>query len=147
MSTRQDSAPSPPIGSRNDLIEWIAEGEKPASDWRIGTEHEKFPFYTESLEPVPYDGTRGIRALMELLIERFGWEAIREGQTTIALKRPDGEAGGTVSLEPGGQFELSGDPLTTLHEVAHETLTHLELVKVCGEALGIGMLGVGFSPL
>ena len=147
MSTRQDSEPSQPIGSRNDLIDWIAKGEKPASDWRIGTEHEKFPFYTGSLEPVPYDGPRGIRALMEALIERFGWEAIREGQTTIALKRPDGEAGGTVSLEPGGQFELSGDPLTTLHEVAHETLTHLEQVKVCGEALGIGMLGVGFSPL
>ena len=147
MSTRQDSAPSQPIGSRRDLVEWIATGEKLANDWRIGTEHEKFPFYTGSLEPVPYDGPRGIRALMDALIERFGWEAIREGQTTIALKRPDGEAGGTVSLEPGGQFELSGDPLTTVHEIADETQSHLAQVKACGEALGIGMLGIGFSPL
>ena len=147
MSTRLDSAPSPAIGSKADLIAWIAKGEKPAEKWRIGTEHEKFPFYSASLKPVPYDGPAGIRALFEALITRDRWEPILEGQTIIALKRPDGEAGGTVSLEPGGQFELSGDPLVTVHEVAAETAMHLDQVKAAGEALGIGMLGAGFSPL
>ncbi len=147
MSTRQDSAPSPTIASRNDLVAAIAKGEKRAADWRIGTEHEKFLFHTDTLGPVPYDGPRGVRALMQGLMTRFGWEAIREGDTIIALKRPSGEAGGTVSLEPGGQFELSGDPLTTLHEVAHETREHLDQVKDVGEALGIGALGMGFAPV
>jgi glutamate--cysteine ligase len=132
MSTRQDSAPSPAIGSRDDLINWIAKGEKPSAHWRIGTEHEKFLFHTGTRAPVPYDGPRGVKALMEGLCTRYGWEPIKEGETTIALKRPNGEPGGTVSLEPGGQFELSGDPLSTLHEVAHD--------------LGISALGLGFAP-
>ena len=147
MSTRQESAPSPAIQSRDDLIGWIAKGEKPVEAWRIGTEHEKFLFYKDNLAPVSYDGPRGVCALMEGLMRRFGWEAIREGQTIIALKRPDGEAGGTVSLEPGGQFELSGDPLSTLHEVARETSDHLDQVKAVGADLGIGALGMGFAPL
>lgn len=146
MSTRQDNAPSTPIGSRDELVGWIAEGEKPSAAWRIGTEHEKFLFHTETLGPVPYDGPRGVLALMQGLMADYGWEAICEGETIIALKRPDGEAGGTVSLEPGGQFELSGDPLATLHEVAAETQAHLDQVKAVGARLGIGALGMGFAP-
>jgi glutamate--cysteine ligase len=146
MSTRQDSAPAPIVRSRDDLVAWIAAGSKPAARWRIGTEHEKFLFHTDTLSPVPYDGPRGVRALMEGLIAGFGWEPIREGGNIIALKRPDGEAGGTVSLEPGGQFELSGDPLESVHEVGAETHEHLEQVRAVGEPLGIGLLGVGFSP-
>ena len=99
---------------------------KPAHAWRIGTEHEKFLFYTDTLRPVPYAGPRGVRALMEGLIARFGWEPILEGDNIIALKRPEGEAGGTVSLEPGGQFELSGAPLKTVHEIGAETHEHLD---------------------
>ncbi len=146
MSTRQDSAPSPIIGSRDELVAWIAAGCKPAADWRIGTEHEKFLFYADTLRPVPYGGPRGVRALMEGLIARFGWLPIMEGENIIALKRPEGEAGGTVSLEPGGQFELSGEPLKTVHEVGEETQQHLDQVLAAGSALGIGFLGVGFSP-
>ncbi len=146
MSTRQDSAPSPVIGSRDDLIAWIAKGEKPADRWRIGTEHEKFLFHTDTLSPVPYAGPRGVNALFDGLIARYGWEPIKEGETTIALKRPHGEPGGTVSLEPGGQFELSGDPLATVHDVADETQVHLEQVKVVGGELGIAALGLGFAP-
>ena len=146
MSTRQASAPSAPIRSRDELMAWIAKGEKPAERWRIGTEHEKFLFHTDTLGPVPYNGPRGVRALMEGLIARFGWEPILEGTTIIALKRPEGQPGGTVSLEPGGQFELSGDPLETLHQVGQETQSHLEQVKTVGEALGIGALGMGFAP-
>ncbi len=146
MSTRQDGAPSAPITSHNDLVEWFAVGCKPKADWRIGTEHEKIPFHTDSLGPVPYDGPRGIRAIMQELIGRYGWQAIMEGDNIIALKRPDGEPAATVSLEPGGQFELSGAPLATLHEVGAETRQHLDEVAAIGDDLGIGFLGVGFSP-
>jgi glutamate--cysteine ligase len=146
MSTREDSAPSAPVGTREELVGWIADGCKPAERWRIGTEHEKFLFYTESLRPVPYAGPNGVRALMEGLIREFGWQPIMEGDNIIALKRPNGEPGGTVSLEPGGQFELSGDPLVTMHEVADETEQHLDQCRAVGGPLGIGFLGVGFSP-
>ena len=149
MSTRLEAAPARQVGSRADLAAWIAAGEKPKPDWRIGTEHEKFVFHTDSLGPVPYDGPRGIRALMDALVERYGWQPVQEGGQTIALRRPAGEGPGilgTVSLEPGGQFELSGAPLDTLHETAAETQKHLDEVLCVGERLGIGFLGVGFSP-
>lgn len=146
MSTREEGAASPVVESRDDLVRWIAAGEKPAADWRIGTEHEKFVFRTCSLEPVAFDGPRGIEALMRALMERHQWVAIREGDNIIALKRPDGEKGGTISLEPGGQFELSGAPLETLHETASETQQHLREILNVGEDLQIGFLGLGFSP-
>ena len=150
MSTRQEGAQQgagrPLVTSRADLVGWIAAGEKQKDAWRIGTEHEKFVFYTETLDPVPYAGPRGIRSLMEHLMMRYDWEPIMEGENIIALKRPDGEAGGTISLEPGGQFELSGAPVATLHETADETQSHLNEVLDVGEDLGIGFLGVGFSP-
>ena len=146
MSTREEGALSPMVETRDDLVQWIAAGEKPIAHWRIGTEHEKFVFQTGSLLPVPYAGPRGIRALMEQLIERYGWLAIEEGPNIIALKRPEGEQGGNISLEPGGQFELSGAPLETLHETAAETQKHLREVLDVGEDLAIGFLGVGFSP-
>ena len=146
MSTRQDTAPSQPVGSRDDLVAWIAAGCKPPQDWRIGTEHEKLLFHADTLKPVPYEGERGVRALMQSLIDRFGWQPIKEGDTIIALRRPEGERGGTVSLEPGGQFELSGEPLATVHEVAAETQAHLDQCLQVGAPLGIGFLGVGFAP-
>jgi glutamate--cysteine ligase len=146
MSTRQDSSLSPPVGSRDELVAWIAAGSKPPKDWRIGTEHEKFLFHVDTLGPVPYEGPRGVRALMQSLIDRFGWLPIMEGENIIALKRPSGEAGGTVSLEPGGQFELSGDPLRNVHEVGAETHAHLTQCLSVGSPLGIGFLGSGFSP-
>jgi len=150
MSTRQDGAPSPRVSSRDDLVAWIAAGEKPKERWRIGTEHEKFVFRTCCLTPVPYEGENGIRALMEAMIQRYGWEPILEGEHIIALKRPDSESNGTItgtiSLEPGGQFELSGAPLVNIHETAAETEQHLNEVLDIGEDLGIGFLGLGFSP-
>ncbi|HWK40231.1 MAG TPA: glutamate--cysteine ligase [Hyphomicrobium sp.] len=146
MSTRQDGAPGRLVRSRDDLVAWIAAGEKPKTEWRIGTEHEKFVFHTDTLTPVPYEGERSIRALLEALISRFGWDPIREGDNIIALKRENCELCGNVSLEPGGQFELSGGPVETLHETAAETCQHLREVLSVGEPLGIGFIGLGFSP-
>ena len=146
MSTREPGAQSATIESRDDLVRWIAEGEKPRSAWRIGTEHEKFVFRTGSLDPVPYAGSDGISGLMNELIRRYGWLPISEGANVIALKRPEEERGGTISLEPGGQFELSGAPLATLHDTAAETEKHLREVIDVGEDLAIGFLGIGFSP-
>ncbi|CAN1722658.1 Glutamate--cysteine ligase [Hyphomicrobium sp. 1Nfss2.1] len=146
MSTREDGAPSPLVRSRDDLVGWIAAGEKPKAAWRIGTEHEKFVFHTDTLTPVPYEGARSISALLKALITRFGWDPIVEGDKIIALKREGCEICGNISLEPGGQFELSGGALETLHETAVETRAHLREVLCVGEQLGIGFIGLGFSP-
>ncbi|MFN3625880.1 MAG: glutamate--cysteine ligase [Hyphomicrobium sp.] len=146
MSTRQDGAPSPTVRSRGDLVAWIAAGEKPKDAWRIGTEHEKFVFHTDTLTPVPYEGERSISALLNALITRFGWEPIMEGDNIIALKREGCEICGNISLEPGGQFELSGGAVETLHETAAETRGHLRQILSVGEPLGIGFIGLGFSP-
>jgi glutamate--cysteine ligase len=124
-----------------DLVAWMAEGAKPASDWRVGAEHEKFVFRLGSHEPVPYE-PRGIKALLDGLT-RFGWAPVYEGENVIALER--GLA--NVSLEPGGQFELSGAPLETVHDICEETGQHLKEVKEVADELGLGFLGLGFTPI
>ena len=147
MSTRVSGPDSPVITSRDELVAYLEAGSKPVSDWRIGTEHEKFGFYRESYAPVPYAGERGIRALLEMLHERFCWdEPVTENGNIIALSRRDCPKGGTVSLEPGGQLELSGAPLETVHETSEELRQHLVEVAEVGGELGIGFLGLGFSP-
>jgi len=133
------------IGNKAELVSYLEEGAKPRDAWRIGTEHEKFPFLTDSLRPVPYEGKRSIRALLEGLNGRFEWPPIMEGKTIIGLSEPGG--GGSISLEPGGQFELSGAPLETVHETCEEVHQHLAQVREVGDELGIGFLGLGFSPL
>ncbi len=134
-----------PIESRDELVAWIAKGEKPKAQWRLGTEHEKFPFYTADLAPVPYEGPRGgIRRLLDGMSWLLGWEPIMEGDHPIGLV--DVTGGGAISLEPGGQFELSGAPVETLHETSDELHAHLAQVKQLAEPLGIGFLGLGHSP-
>jgi glutamate--cysteine ligase len=141
----RDVSDTTPLGARSELVEWIASGEKPRETWRLGTEHEKIPFHRADSSPVPYEGGRGIRALLEGMQERTGWEPIIEGDHPIGLA--DEAGGGAISLEPGGQFELSGAPLRTLHETARETAQHLADAKAVGEGLGIGFLTLGMSPL
>ena len=141
----RDVSDTTPLGARSELVEWIASGEKPRDTWRLGTEHEKIPFYRADSSPVPYQGGQGIRALLEGMQERTGWEPIIEGDHPIGLA--DEAGGGAISLEPGGQFELSGAPLKTLHETARETAQHLADAKAVGESLGIGFLTLGMSPL
>jgi glutamate--cysteine ligase len=140
----RDVSDSTPIGSQRELVDWIAQGVKPKPQWRIGTEHEKIPFYVEDLSPVPYEGRRGIRALLEGMEHLLGWEPILEGDHPIGLY--DVTGGGAISLEPGGQFELSGAPVETLHDTASETNAHLAQVKEVARPLGIGFLAIGMSP-
>ncbi len=130
-----------PIEDRRQLIEEIEAGCKPVSDWRIGTEHEKFVFQLETLKPAPYDGDWGIGAFLEKL-RRFGWEPVIEKGNAIALT----QGACNISLEPGGQLELSGAPLETIHQTCDEVHEHLAQVKEVAEELGVGMLGMGFHP-
>lgn len=144
----RDVSDTHPIGSKEDLISWIAAGEKPAQAFRIGTEHEKFPFYRSDLAPVPYEGRAGaggIRALLEGMQARLGWEPILDAGNIIGLAGPEG--GGAISLEPGGQFELSGAPLETLHETDAELAAHFADVKAVAAAHDIGFVVLGHSPL
>jgi glutamate--cysteine ligase len=141
----RDVSDATPIGDRAELVEWVASGEKPRASWRLGTEHEKVPFYVAGNAPVPYEGERGIRALLEGLQARLGWEPILEAGCPIGLF--DERGGGAISLEPGGQFELSGAPVETLHDTARETAEHLAEVKAVGETLGLAFLTLGMSPL
>ena len=130
-----------PIENRRQLIEYFAAGNKPRAAWRMGTEHEKFGFDLKTLKPLPYDGPAGVRAMLEGLT-RFGWEPVVEGNNPIALLR--GKA--NITLEPGGQFELSGAPLETLHETAAENAQHIDEVKQVAAEIGAGYIGLGFAP-
>lgn len=134
-----------PIEDRRELVAWFEAGCKGSQEFRVGTEHEKIPFRPATLTPVPYDGNDGIGALLEELQNRTGWEAILDGEAIIGLADPVG--GGAISLEPGGQFELSGAPLATIHESAAELRTHLAHCHEIGKALKIGFAGIGMSPL
>ncbi len=138
------TSPSPPIENRADLIQVLARGSKPRSDWRIGTEHEKFVFFRKDNSQVPYEGKNGIRALLEATQKKSGWMPLLDGEALIGLKDPAG--GGAISLEPGGQFELSGAPLENVHQTCGETADHLRLLKDIAEPMGIGFLGIGVAP-
>lgn len=146
MSTRVDGPESPIIESRDELVGYLESGCKPPSEWRIGTEHEKFGFNVKDNSPVPYEGPHGIGALLESHHNCFGWDAVRENGNIIALSCSDCPIGGSISLEPGGQLELSGAPLKTIHETEAELRQHLSQIGSVAHQLGIGFLGLGFSP-
>jgi glutamate--cysteine ligase len=132
---------SPIIESRDQLITSFARGEKTIDRWKIGTEHEKFVYSTADHHAPSWGEPGGIRALL-IALEQHGWKPVLEGGNLIALTGADG----SVSLEPAGQFELSGAPLDNLHQTCAETGRHLEQVKAAGEKLGIGFLGLGMWP-
>ena len=144
----RDTTDTTPIETRDDLVGWFEAGCKPGQ--AIGIENEKLPFYRDTLSPVPYEGDPaggrgGIRALLDGLAELQGWERIVEEGCPIGLA-DDAGTGGAISLEPGGQFELSGAPLTSLHESRDELASHLGALKAVAEPLGIGFLALGSSP-
>ena len=125
----------------SDLANWFAEGNKPREAWRIGTEHEKIGFCMDTLRPIPYDGERSIRKVLEMLAGS-DWERVEEAGKIIALKK--GLA--SITLEPGGQLELSGAPLATIHQTCEETTTYHKILRGISDELRIGFLGMGFQP-
>ena len=140
----RDTTDSRPIEGLDELVAYMAAGNKPKDQWRIGTEHEKFPFYVDGNAPVPYEGERGIKALLEGMRRMLGWEPIMDAGKIIGLVEPTGQ--GAISLEPGGQFELSGAPLETIHQTCREGNAHLAQLREIAEPLGIRFLGLGGSP-
>ena len=130
-----------PVSSKEDLVAFFEAGCKPVEDWRIGTEHEKFAFCWESLQPLGYEGKRSIRALLEGLVT-LGWEPFLENGRPIALHK----GASNITLEPGGQLELSGAPLKTIHQTCSEVHSHLDEVRQIAEPLQIGLIGLGFLP-
>ena len=130
-----------PITDKRQLVDYIAAGSKPRSEWRIGTEHEKFAFTLSDLRRAPYEGKSGIGALLQGMT-RFGWEPIEEHGKIIALTSNRCN----ITLEPGGQFELSGAPLETVHQTCGEIGAHLRQVREVASELGVDMLGMGFDP-
>ena len=140
----RDTTDFRPIESVDELAAYLAEGNKPRDKWRIGTEHEKFPFYVDGNAPVPYGGERGIRALLEGMQRTLGWDPILDQHSIIGLVEPPGQ--GAISLEPGGQFELSGAPVESIHQTCREGNAHLAQVREIAGPMGIRFLGLGGSP-
>ena len=124
------------------LVHYLSGGCKPKSEWKVGTEHEKFGFFKNTLKPIPYDGTGSVKSVLIGLQDRYGWEPIFEAGNIIGLTMD----GANVSLEPGGQLELSGAPLESIHETCDEVNTHLNQVKNIADELGIGFIGLGAAP-
>jgi glutamate--cysteine ligase len=140
----RDQIDMTPVETRDALVAWFAAGSKPRAQFRIGTEHEKFPFTVDGHRPVPYSGPRGIRALLDGMRLLLGWEPIIEGENIIGLY--DVTGGGAISLEPGGQFELSGATVETVHQTSAELMAHLAQLREVARPLGIGFLGIGMTP-
>ena len=140
----RDQVDMTPIETRDELVAWFAAGSKPKEKFRVGTEHEKFAFTVDGNRPVPYAGPRGIRALLDGMQHLLGWEPILEGENIIGLA--DVTGGGAISLEPGGQFELSGAPVETIHQTCNELMAHLAQLREVAKPLGIGFLGIGMTP-
>ena len=140
----RDTTDDTPLTSVAQMADYLAGGCKPKEAFRIGTEHEKFAFFRADNSPVPYFGEAGIRALLLGMQEKTGWEPIMDGENIIGLAEAHGM--GAISIEPGGQFELSGAPLETLHDTCRESNQHLAAVREVAEPMGIRFLGIGGSP-
>jgi len=132
-----------PIERHEQLAEYLSSGCKPREDWRIGTEHEKFGYTRDTLTPLPYDGPRSIKAVLEGLREKFGWQPVEEAGKIIGLVKD----GANVSLEPGGQLELSGAPLETVHQTCDEVNEHLREVREVADQIGVEFIGLGAAPI
>ena len=130
-----------PIQSRDDLVHYIAGAAKPRAQWRIGTEHEKFVYDLKTHKPLSYAGQPGIRTMLKGM-QRFGWQPVMEGDHIIGLSQNDA----SISLEPGGQFELAGAPLKSLHQTCAEVNTHQSQIREVAGEIGAGVLGIGFAP-
>ena len=131
-----------PVGSVADLVAFARAGEKPRAAWRVGTEHEKIGVRSQDLRPVPFDGDAGIEGVLAAVAAEGGWNEVREAGRLIAL---EGE-GGSITLEPGGQLELSGAPLRTIFETCEELHRHLDLIRRVSAPRGLVWLALGANP-
>ena len=131
------------VSTRDELVAYLESGCKPESQWMLGTEHEKFGYTLDDLRPLPYEGERGIRTILTGLAEDFDWKPVMEDGLPIALLD---DTGASITLEPGGQLELSGALLDNIHQTCTEVNTHLKQVRAISEPLGIAFLGMGFQP-
>jgi glutamate--cysteine ligase len=143
MSRDGESTQGRFVESVEDLVDFLRAGEKPPERWRVGTEHEKIGLRSDDLRPVPYEGERGIAALLERIAREDDWERIYEDSNLIALAKDQA----TITLEPGGQLELSGAPLHTIFETCSEFHSHLEVIRRVSEPLGLVWLSLGMNPL
>ncbi len=132
-----------PVETLEDLIGYFRAAETPVSDFRIGTEHEKIGIYEDDHTRVPYGGERGIGALLERIARRDEWSRVYEAENLIALEKD----GASITLEPGGQIELSGAPLATIRETCREFNRHVDLVKDVSSDMGIAWLALGADPI
>ena len=132
-----------PIEDKSDLAAYLEAGCKPKDAWRIGTEHEKFGYCHDSLKPLPYDGPKSVKAVLDGLRDRFAWRPLTEGGNIIGLEKD----GANISLEPGGQLELSGAPLETIHQTCDEVNEHLRQVREVAEKIGVEFIGLGAAPI
>ena len=130
------------ITNSSQLVEFLESGCKPSEKWRIGTEHEKFGYVKKTLLPLPYEGTCSIKAILSGLKEKFEWEPIYEANNLIGLSKN----GANISLEPGGQLELSGGALETIHDTCDEVNSHLKEVRSIAGKIGAGFIGLGATP-
>ncbi|MBB3966366.1 MULTISPECIES: glutamate--cysteine ligase [Rhizobium] len=140
----RDTTDQTPLSSVQELTDYLAAGNKPEDKFRIGTEHEKFAFFRADNSPVPYSGENSISALLKGLGQTDGWEPILDGENIIGLAEQSGM--GAISIEPGGQFELSGAPLENIHQTCKESNAHLATLRQIAEPMGIRFLGIGGSP-
>jgi len=132
-----------PVSRPDDLLALFERAEKPPEQWRVGTEHEKIGLYSDGLGLIPYAGERGIGSILDAIATADGWKRILEDGNVIALEK----AGASITLEPGGQFELSGAPLRTIHQTCDEFHKHLDLMRRISEPAGIVWLGLGIHPI
>ena len=131
------------VETREDLVAYLESGCKPEEQWMLGTEHEKFGYTLNDLRPLPYSGNSGIKAILAGLADEFGWRPVLEDGLPIALLD---DTGASITLEPGGQLELSGAVLDNIHQTCTEVNTHLKQVRAVSEPLGAAFLGMGFQP-
>jgi len=130
------------INSKSQLIDYFIEGNKPKANWGIGTEHEKFLCSNDSFERLAYDSRPGIKEILNHLMDS-DWQPILEEGKLIGLKND----GASISLEPGGQYELSGKNIKTIHETYEETKRHFDELREISAKFNVINLALGFDPL
>ncbi len=141
MSLDRRTGESAPVRGVEDLVAWFRARERPPDGWKVGIEHEKLGILAGAVDPMPYGGPSGVEALLKAF-SRYGYAPFEEGGHVIAAQH----GGLTVSIEPGGQIELSGRPFKDIHEVAAELDRHLEKCHGLARDLGLEFLATGHRP-